>query len=291
MSQMNKLTLAIESLIASIREAIKITMAQPKHVSPPNIHPARTGEEKQIIPELTIKIHDGVEVHKARADAQGDNRYQGHTLLVAWLSFAVAVLTFLALVVYACITHGQYTAMLESNQINRDALTTVQRAFVFPSVMEFSAEKMSDGEPKANIFISWQNSGTTPTKFFHAHVSHAAFPRDFTLPDSFTYPDLWEPGAPHINTDAVIAPKGSVTVDAGAIQWGDIQLASERKSRIFLWGWASYNDSFKNTSVHKTEFCYVISSLEIVSAGAQTGVRARYDNCPHHNCYDEECSQ
>ena len=37
------------------------------------------------------------------------------------------------------------------------------------------------------------------------------------MPDNFVFVDKWEPGAPHINTKAVIGPKGTVGIDVGPV--------------------------------------------------------------------------
>jgi hypothetical protein len=54
----------------------------------------------------------------------------------------------------------------------------------------------------------------------------------------------------------------------------------------FFWGWMIYRDTFPNTKVHITEFCWKATKIEMLDDG-------QYDfegtDCAHHNCVDEFC--
>ncbi len=68
-------------------------------------------------------------------------------------------------IIALCIYHGQLKALLESNSINREALESVQRAFVvYHDVIE-NRHIIHDktGEHAVWSFtMPWENTGTTP---------------------------------------------------------------------------------------------------------------------------------
>jgi hypothetical protein len=53
---------------------------------------------------------------------------------------------------------------------------------------------------------------------------------------------------------------------------------------FFLYGIASYNDIFPETSRHETKFCFVVSGIPTV--GQQ---KPSVGLCSHWNCTDDEC--
>jgi hypothetical protein len=186
----------------------------------------------------------------------------------------------------AWIYSGQLDQMIESNKINRDSLQTVQRAFVFASDIEPRPIENAVG-----FMVKWQNSGTTPTRDLHMHVSYLATP-NIPLPDDFSFPDLWTEGAPHVNVLSVIGPKATMGSPAGPIQTPIIDAVYERRQRLYFWGWAEYKDVFENTPTHITKFCYelIITRKEPARPKGFT-YTIRLDTWPRHNCYDKDCDQ
>jgi hypothetical protein len=98
--------------------------------------------------------------------------------------------------------------------------------------------------------------------------------------------------------------------------------AVDRKQRMFIWGWATYDDVFEGTPQRLTEFCSEISitfteraarvappeqnpaaaallalqapQVDLIPpvrsrVGLQTDVRMESETCDRHNCYDEDC--
>jgi hypothetical protein len=48
--------------------------------------------------------------------------------------------------------------------------------------------------------------------------------------------------------------------------------------RLFIWGWAEYSDVFKDTSLHRTEFCreVLITSMGKDEATGKTSAAVRF---------------
>lgn len=89
-----------------------------------------------------------------------------YTLILAGISFA----TLVALVIYACISHGQLGAMQESNRISSDTLKSVQetdRPWV--GIEDFGISKFEEGQPMT-ITVVFMNSGKRPAKVIATHI-------------------------------------------------------------------------------------------------------------------------
>jgi hypothetical protein len=85
---------------------------------PKNSASVRTLEAKKAADELgdlpplvKVCLAESVEVHKSAHEIASDKNYQSKTILIAWLSFAVAFLTLISLIAYSYITHGQLVEM------------------------------------------------------------------------------------------------------------------------------------------------------------------------------------
>jgi len=80
---------------------------------------------QSISPEVMVRgelnLPHGVEIRKSATDALVDRKYQRRTLWVGSLTFAVAALTLIAIVVYAAISAWQLCEMRKTVQIDVDA--------------------------------------------------------------------------------------------------------------------------------------------------------------------------
>jgi len=222
--------------------------------------------------------------HPQRA---AQSRWQKIVDNIDWSQVFLDLLLILIGVKLACIYSSQLKAMLKSNEINREALESVQRAFIFLAPVEGTAYKNSAGTKiKSFSFrFPWENSGVTPTRNMATHVNWTFLPGP--LPNDFSFPDLWSPGQPHINAHVAIGPKGSTnsTVPV-SIEYINAMLA--HKAHLYFWGWAKYRDIFPNTPDHLTEFCMELTDLRFVRA--EQRFQPEWVSCISHNCYDEECA-
>lgn len=170
-----------------------------------------------------------------------------------------------------------------ANDITKQELVELQRAFVFPGDPKITPEGKS-----IDIYLPIENSGTTPTREMRMHVSYLWMATEF--PKDFQFPDIWEAGQPHINRRFSLAPKGQS--GEHLLIPVDIALAVfKRQIKLQIWGWARYNDIFDGTPQHITKFCYEVTpqDSEVNSIGPL--YHFTFNLCDRHNCYDEECKK
>jgi hypothetical protein len=179
----------------------------------------------------------------------------------------------------------------KANDLAKDALIKVQRAFViFNDVPDM--QLIGANRNQAILFNFWlENSGTTPTRRFEAHINWAYGPN--ALPNNFTFPDKWPPGEPHVNKFAILGPRAKTPLNAGPISTAIIEKVFLHQMHLYFYGWARYNDVFDKTPRYVTKFCYEMIPAEgklhlqggDMRAGFQLVIYGRF------NCYDEECKE
>jgi hypothetical protein len=177
----------------------------------------------------------------------------------------------------------------ELAQTTRDALVEVQRAVMSVEHVNLTRE-LSDGKVDHFFFtVRWKNSGTSPTKNFTMHNSWIANPS--SLPNDFGYPDLWSPGEPHVSTPAFVSPQAFFDTVATEVPSDIVQKVQNHQLRLVFYGWARYQDVFKKTQIHTTEYCSEVVGFHhnpFDLASEAIGLMTR--NCSTHNCHDEECT-
>jgi hypothetical protein len=154
------------------------------------------------------------------------------------------------------------------------------------------------------IALLWINGGNTAARDAVIQTNAAPFFPD--IPEGYTFP-LALP-----KTKVVIGPKGTygtniiVSKDVIADYW-------HSKKRIFIWGDVVYKDVFFEQPDRLTEFCVELTHLAVnqlapstgpagkilptITAPQQTDVERasaalaafQWQQCPEHNCYDEDC--
>ena len=175
----------------------------------------------------------------------------------------------------------------ELAQTSKDALVSVQRAFVFFTDLEGSRVLDPSDHTKIsqlNFFIGFVNNGTTPTRHMSVHFSW--LPSQTPLPDNFPYPDLGSLKP----TPIALGPKmtgSTTTVTIAAPLVDDIKAG---KTIFYVWGWARYGDVFENSKPHITRFCTEITGFVGEPLNPNDGTAKPITvNCPANNCYDDEC--
>jgi hypothetical protein len=146
------------------------------------------------------------------------------------------------------------------------------RAFVF--VRKFNLDIVQSGA-EWWISVDWENSGNTPAKDFFNRVNCKTF---ITEPgNEFGFPD--QPG-----NEAMRCLVGPKAIESSAILKIPISVINgvrEKKRRLFVWGWAEYDDRFNKTEPHRTEFCD-----EVIIDPSGIPIRRLYRL---HNGADGEC--
>lgn len=88
-----------------------------------------------------------------------------------------------------------------------------------------------------------------------------------------------------------VRPVWTLVLSPGFV--GVLDAARKKTIRLYVWGWASYNDVFKGTPGHLSEFCDELTDVTISSEDASLS-SAQFNwkllLCRNHNCYDNECS-
>jgi hypothetical protein len=173
-------------------------------------------------------------------------------------------------------------------QTSKDALESVQRAFVFATGLD--AIRIEDsGDPtkisSVDFSITWENNGTTPTRNMTSHFSWFTPPS--VVPDNFNYPDLGDQKP----TPIALGPKTIGHTTPISVPAADITKIMNHEEILYIWGWAHYQDVFPKTKTHITRFCTEITGFQgnplLSSPNAVS--RPITQNCPTYNCYDDEC--
>lgn len=193
-------------------------------------------------------------------DQTKEGEYRGKSLF--WTTFSTissVILTLLTLVILyrqSIIMDTQSTTMTnqlremeKSNGINREALISVQRAFVNFKTMKHTLIQNTQGEILGWRFsVQWENSGTTPTRTLMHHANFGYFKEP--IPPHFSFPDQ---GTEEISA-ALIAPKSAMDVKPLFISRDIVNKIRNGQGHLYFWGWAAYRDIFKDSKPHVTEF-------------------------------------
>jgi hypothetical protein len=209
-------------------------------------------------------------------------------------------LIFIATAAYAVIASCQWSAMRESNKINRESLESVQRAFVTFDRMQYHRfDNEMPARTRWAFSAAFADSGTTPAiqvmQFFAADDGGK---QELTEDKFLGKKDDWASARTNVGT---IGPKAPYVVGpifrTDAFILGDVVLDWKHASNdfkpkkidrnVFFWGWIIYRDVLPRTPLHVTEFC---QELDGITATPQTKtVFLSFGNCSYHNCTDEYC--
>lgn len=224
-----------------------------------------------------------------------------------WLEYLTAFFAFVAAagsVSAVIVGYWQWSAMTQSNAINREAFTSVQRAFV--TVASFDTPiRLSEvpGKPTEQFKTWWfipnvKNSGNTPTKNMKYSIG-ATCPAeltwgmaggmsvacDFTRDDLLDPVDVFKRNPKQEPFAAILGPQSSIELGGVGINENSLR-AIMKGFKMYVFGLIYYNDIFPETAKHVTKFCYQIGANlsdkgEIVSS---------FGFCAHWNCADDECA-
>jgi hypothetical protein len=193
-----------------------------------------------------------------------------------------------ALEVVAILVAGIYTfEAWKANGLTREALESVQRAFVvYNSLGVWSYLDLRNNKKLVYLLRPiWENSGNTPTRNLRIYVSEIK-------PAKPPYANLdFSQTANTVFTAMFIAPHGVIRGADRVISAEDLFNVRDGKSFFYVWGWATYKDTFPNTKPHMTRFCTVLigAFFDPNDLTKLTGVNT--ESCPTYNCADEECEE
>lgn len=142
-----------------------------------------------------------------------------------------------------------------------------------------AAVKQEKGKPDtflgAIINTAWKNFGATPGKGLEAWVSAKGYQGDVEPDFSKPFNEVKDLSATDIGPGGIFA-SGSVSVSAQ-----DIQNANSGHGRVFIWGEATYRDSFPNSPIHTSRFCLVNVGPLPTANGIPFSFRVYKPECNH----------
>jgi hypothetical protein len=201
--------------------------------------------------------------------------------------FFMELAALVVVILYTIFARGQLKQMIESNRINREALDSVQRAFVnFQSIGIVKRVSVKPSDISWDIFVNWQNSGGTQALHALQLFRACILPGE---PNEQLFKEAISGKAAYI----YIAPKA--TQQTGYVNKEESFLPVSGpippNQQRFFWGWIFYQDIFSNEPInsepHVTEFCAFLSRWGISAANGSPTFD--YNACPSHNCADKDC--
>ncbi len=202
--------------------------------------------------------------------------------------FVLQLLIFVTGVIVAVIYECQLREMAESNKINREAMESVQRAFVDFIGWDTTQEAAPDGHYFTVFYPKWENAGNTSAmhlvSYFEADTVKTDSIDGFPFKEHFDEIEYGYLG-PH-----------SPPVRAGAQTLRDTDIFDLPVGETaILWGWKAYADVFHNA--HVTEFCDRVAFANPVPTpdNPKADFRKRTEymvttiSCQVHNCADNDC--
>ena len=87
-----------------------------------------------------------------------------------------------------------------------------------------------------------------------------------------------------------LAPKQTANVVVCSYTFDQCRLMIARGKSVYLYGQVSYRDTVNPKTVHQVQFCGRLHDLGFnVTTPFNPGAFAIGEECPHHNCADDEC--
>jgi hypothetical protein len=168
--------------------------------------------------------------------------------------------------------------------IVQKSMVTAERAYVSVRSVFFMRQPLEGDLQGIDVGFRLQNTGNTFTTHMMSHSSIRIFNGD--IPANFDFPDLDERPAAR----PFIAPKSWIGSFIFRISREELISCIGGRRRIFIWGWADYNDVFPNTPRHRTEYCHEIIVARDPSTGPieQSISASQYRR---HNAADDECQR
>jgi len=199
---------------------------------------------------------------------------------------------------YGIVAWCQWSAMKDSNKINRDSLTSVQRAFVTFQGVQLDTPPVSM-KPRT---IAWvfsgvvENSGVTPAinkiEYFTGSNELRGEPSEEQFVGSEKDRPIGEIG-PKVTkrVGQVIKQEDFVLGGFSLLQIGEEPFHKFLASHdVFVWGWVAYRDIFPTTPPHVTEFCEHMTGVMAINSPQGLVPKLQFSECRQHNCVDDHCS-
>jgi hypothetical protein len=161
-----------------------------------------------------------------------------------------------------------------------DAPVVEQRAFVSQKSIDLTPvrDPATNRVTHWNVTVIWTNQGNVPAvrTLTYAHV--ISFPGPMPADYGFEH----DPSTPAVEmVETVIGPKSDRASLVLPVPIGTIEDVIAGRQKLYVWGWAEYDDFVPSTARYRTEFC-----LEVIIAGDAndpTGISAHSVYQKTHN--------
>ena len=218
--------------------------------------------------------------------------------ITEWLVAFFTLVIMGSSIVYTVYAKKQWRVMRESNRINHEALTSVQRAFVTyqTAKMQRMKRNLAKNAPHYwEISAIIENSGTTPAisviTSFQAKSGLSVEPNEELFKGNGK--DMSPPGTVG---SKVLEDVGPISTPEAAIFGRDFAdnfsnvTITNFDPRTFLWGWIVYKDVFHDTAPHLTEYCRQIGQVSVIRdlSHPDPQVTFNWHACRDHNCTEHD---
>jgi hypothetical protein len=186
----------------------------------------------------------------------------------------------------AQVTSGNATK--RAANVASESLTSVQRALAaflgnIGVEKDIGDNKISD----LTLTFPFQNIGNTSTVGAKGQVNWKIF--DLSgMPSNFDFADQGLIQQSRFDIPSRAAGNATVKVP---VQY--LEMTKRKVARFYVWGWLTYNDVFKGTPEHLTEFCDELIGVKITKDDPTDPTADFSWNlalCNTHNCYDDQCT-
>jgi hypothetical protein len=136
-----------------------------------------------------------------------------------------------------------------------------------------------------NIFFTWINNGTTPTRT--ATLSANIYTGVATATKDLDFSQLPQDRV----VTAVLGPKAGIQMSPGFISVQDLEDVQDGRRHMFFWGWTVYRDIFSSTP-RLSEYCFNVEGAIWTKAkhdDVSGDVQLISNPCGVHFCFNEEC--
>jgi hypothetical protein len=176
-----------------------------------------------------------------------------------------------------------------ANETNREALHSIQRAFV--SVTHYKRDVLEqNSKPHLVLSLVWENSGNTPTRSLEFNT--ACFLDAPALTKKFNFKDLCQKeGSLCSGETEFLGPHE--TVGGGACWVSSDTLSNIQKGtqHFYILGIARYRDIFADTKNHTTRSCTEVTTVRGDPSRGLSEISVALDPCQgSNNCSDDDCT-
>jgi hypothetical protein len=181
-------------------------------------------------------------------------------------------------------------ATQQAANVASESLTSVQRALVaflggITATKDISDNKIST----LTLSLPLQNLGNTSTVGAISQINWKVFDPS-GMPADFDFAD--QSIVQHTPIDIPSRAVGNATFKV-PVQF--LAMTKMKTTRFYVWEWTTYNDIFKKTPRHLTEFCDELTAVKITKDDA-TDPAADFSweltlcTNAHYQCYDDQCA-